>query len=323
MFEIIPNWHPFFVHFTVGLLITATLVYVIAGFLKNSETSKTAKTTGLWMLWVGVLFTVVTVITGVLAFGSVAHDDPSHLAMKDHRLWALGTAAFFILLGLWSFLVVKKGKALPGFFALLMIVGVGLLSMTGLKGADLVYRYGLGVMSLPQSEGEGHDHEEGEGHDAAPSEDSESGDGEEGHSHDEGEGHDEAVEESMAPPADLSNFDTSTPAGTVNAFGAAIKAGDGESARSFLDDNVLIYESGYVERSAEEYAGHHMPGDMKFVGAMSQETLSQTESISGDMATVVSDTTYNLLGTGTMVLRRDGEGWKITHIHWSSRPLEE
>lgn len=309
MFEILPNWHPFFVHFSVGLLITATIVYVIAGFFQNPDTQKSAKTTGLWMLWAGVLFSLITVLTGVLAFGSVAHDDPSHLAMKDHRMWALGTAGFFILLGLWSFLQVRKGKALPGFFAILMVIGVILLGMTGLKGADLVYRYGLGVMSLPEAEGEG-----------------------EGHSHEEGEGHDEAAVEDTAPPADLSNFNTATPTGTVNAFGAALKAGDGDAARSFLDDNVLIYESGYVERSAEEYAGHHMPADMKFVGAMSQETLAQTETISGDIATVVSesrtfgtynDKEYNLLGTGTMVLRREGEGWKITHIHWSSHPITE
>lgn len=305
--EILPNWHPMFVHFTVGLLTTATLLYVVAGFLKNKDTQKTAKTVALWMLWAGAGFTIFTVLTGILAFNSVAHDDPSHLAMKDHRLWALSTAAFFIGLGLWSFLKVRKGKALPGFFAAIMIVGVGLLSVTGLKGADLVYRYGLGVMSLPKAEGEGHSHEEGEGHD-------------------------EADMESTAPPADLSNFDTTTPAGTVNAFSAALKAGDGEAARSFLNDQVLIYESGYVERSADEYAGHHMPADMKFVGAMTTEILAQTETISGDIATVVSETStkgtyndkdYNLLGTGTMVLKRDGEGWKIIHIHWSSHPVTE
>ncbi len=307
MFEILPNWHPMFVHFTVGLLTTATLVYVISGFLKNKDTQAAAKTAALWMLWAGAGFTVFTVLTGVLAFGSVAHDDPSHLAMKDHRLWALGTATLFIILGLWSFFMVKEGKGLPGFFALLMIAGVGLLSVTGLKGADLVYRYGLGVMSLPESEGEGHEHEQGEGHD-------------------------EAGMDTNAPTADLSNFDTTTPAGTVNAFLGALKAGDGEAARSFLDDQVLIYESGYVERSAEEYAGHHMPADMKFVGAMSNELIAQTETLSGDMATVVSesrtfgtynDKAYNMMSTGTMVLRRDGEGWKITHIHWSSRNISE
>ncbi|MEE8258381.1 MAG: DUF2231 domain-containing protein [Sphingomonadales bacterium] len=304
--EILPNWHPMFVHFTVGLLTTATLVYILAGFFKNKDSQTSARTAALWMLWAGAGFTILTVASGLYAFATVGHDDPSHLAMKDHRLWALITAGYFIALGVWSFLEVKKGKALPIFFAVIMIAGVVLLSITGLKGADLVYRYGLGVMALPQIEGEGH-------------------------SHDEGESHDVAEDDQAAPPADLSNFDV-TPAGTVNAFQAALKAGDGESALGFLDAGVLIYESGYVERSAEEYAGHHLPADMAFVGAMTIELISQTGTTSGDMATVISETRifgtfndkdYNLQGTGTMVLRRDGEGWKITHIHWSSHNIKE
>lgn len=303
--EILPNWHPMFVHFTVGLLTTATLVYVLAGFFKNKDSQASARAAALWMLWAGAGFTVLTVASGLYAFATVGHDDPSHLAMKDHRLWALITAGYFIALGVWSFLKVKKGKALPKLFAVIMIAGVVLLSITGLKGADLVYRYGLGVMALPQIEGEGHSHDEGESLDVAEADDN-------------------------APPADLSNFDVGTPAGTVNAFQAALKAGDGESARGFLDAGVLIYESGFVERSAEEYAGHHMPADMAFVGAMTIELISQTETTSGDMATVISETRtfgtfndkdYNLQGTGTMVLRRDGEGWKITHIHWSSHSV--
>lgn len=306
--EILPNWHPIFVHFTVGLLVTAALVYLLSGLLKHKDAEASAKTAALWMLWAGAGFTVLTVATGFYAFATVAHDDPSHLAMKDHRLWALGTAAFYILLGGWSFARVKAGKALPGLFAGLLVVGVVLLGVTGLKGGDLVYRYGLGVMSLPQSEGEGHSHDEEEGHDEA----SENG--------------------TAAPPVDLTNFDTATPAGTVNAFRAALEAKDGVSAMSFLAPDVLIYESGYVESSAEEYAGHHMPADMAFVAAMSQETLSQTETVSGDMATVVSETRtfgtyndkdYNLQGTGTMVLRKIDGQWKIVHIHWSSHPVSE
>jgi hypothetical protein len=31
------------------------------------------------------------------------------------------------------------------------------------------------------------------------------------------------------------------------------------------------------------------------------------------------DKPFDQLGTETMVLRHDGRGWRITHIHWSSR----
>lgn len=35
MIEIIPNWHPIFVHFTIALLTISTLLYVAGLFLKK------------------------------------------------------------------------------------------------------------------------------------------------------------------------------------------------------------------------------------------------------------------------------------------------
>jgi len=122
------------------------------------------------------------------------------------------------------------------------------------------------------------------------------------------------------------------PAETVDAFHQALKGGDGEAALALLDQSVLIYESGYAERSAEEYASHHLPADMAFSGAMSDQVLEREIAILGAVATVSSevrtsgtykDKDYNILGTETMVLKWDGAGWKITHIHWSSHPIEE
>ena len=78
--------------------------------------------------------------------------------MTDHRNWALVTVGLFIILTGWS-LWSERQERLPGkpFLAGLMIAGV-LLASTAWHGAEGVYRYGLGVMSLPQAEGEGHSH---------------------------------------------------------------------------------------------------------------------------------------------------------------------
>ena len=52
----------------------------------------------------------------------------------------------------------------PGLgFAALLVIGLGLLGVTGWHGGELVYRHGLGVMSLPVAEGEGHDHVHADG----------------------------------------------------------------------------------------------------------------------------------------------------------------
>ncbi|UUZ52432.1 hypothetical protein LP419_23420 [Massilia sp. H-1] len=44
----------------------------------------------------------------------------------------------------------------------------------------------------------------------------------------------------------------------MTAFHAAIHAGDKERALALMSPDIMIYESGYVERSRDEYASHHL-----------------------------------------------------------------
>jgi uncharacterized membrane protein len=156
MIEIIPNWHPVFVHFTIALLIIATLFHIIAVLNNKSTTYYQFESVANWNLWTGALFAVVTVIAGWFAYNSVEHDTPSHLAMTDHRNWALGTTVLFIALAVWSFRRAKKSVAISWLIVLPLIIASGLLGITGWKGGELVYRHGLGVMSLPNTGA--HDH---------------------------------------------------------------------------------------------------------------------------------------------------------------------
>lgn len=156
--EIIPNWHPFLVHFTIALYVISALLFALGYFVvKNGWKGKFIGAAYI-NLWLGALITVLTVAAGIYAYNTVGHDAPSHLAMTDHRNWALTTAAFFWVLAIWSVFSYRAGKAVGLFFVIAMITGAGLLGATGFKGGEIVYRYGLGVMSIPKAEGEGHDH---------------------------------------------------------------------------------------------------------------------------------------------------------------------
>jgi len=159
--DIIPNWHPLLVHFTFGLLVTAVLFFLIQIFLsEESALKKQWLNMANWSLWTGCLFAIATVIAGWFAYNSVAHDAMSHAAMTVHRNWALPTASVFLLLGLWA-IVLSKRKAHPTvFFLLFSLVAAGMLMFTGWLGAEAVYRYGLGVKSLPVAEegSDGHNH---------------------------------------------------------------------------------------------------------------------------------------------------------------------
>lgn len=165
MIEIIPNWHPIFVHMTVGIYTAAFGFYLLAylisllGILRTNITFE-LEVAGRWCLWAASLTAVITVLAGFYAFNTVNHDGASHMAMIDHRNWAIPTAIAILLVALWSGWRNYKHKSLSVIFIITLFIVQGMLVATAWRGAELVFRHGLGVMSLPKDEGGGHHHHE-------------------------------------------------------------------------------------------------------------------------------------------------------------------
>ncbi len=161
MIKVIPNWHPFFVHFTVALITVSALCFLVGYLLNSRKTGKELLIVARWCLWLGTLAAIATLSAGFIAYYTVAHDTPSHLAMTEHRNWAIATFVFIFLVAAWSVYLYFKKKAEGLYFVLAMFVVVILLMSTAWRGAEVVYRYGVGVMSLPKSTGDGHQHQHG------------------------------------------------------------------------------------------------------------------------------------------------------------------
>jgi ketosteroid isomerase-like protein len=115
---------------------------------------------------------------------------------------------------------------------------------------------------------------------------------------------------------------------TVTAFHAALHAGQKDKALGYMAPTVLIYESGHVERSRDEYASHHLGADMEFAKSTTRKVLRHTVKEHGDMAVVVEETETSgsfkgkdvaSFGTETVLLERKDGKWQIAHVHWSSR----
>lgn len=172
MIEIIPNVHPIFVHFTVALCSTAVGFYAlsyIANHLKFAPKVFTVEfeVVARWCLWAAAIISIFTVWAGLHAYNTVNHDAPSHAAMTDHRNWAVPTAATIILIAIWSAWRYYKRRTLTITFIIALLIVQGLLLSTAWRGAELVFRYGLGVMSLPKAKGEGHNHHHAESKESA------------------------------------------------------------------------------------------------------------------------------------------------------------
>ncbi|MGZ9113964.1 MAG: YybH family protein [Brevundimonas sp.] len=141
-----------------------------------------------------------------------------------------------------------------------------------------------------------------------------------GYAQDHAHGHDPAAGSVAAEAADA--------AGVVDAFHAALKAGDTTAALALLAPEVMIFEEGGAERSRDEYASHHLGSDAAFAAASEATMAGRSGWAEGDVAWITSEgrTTGQFNGravdrltTETMVLKRHADGWRIHHIHWSSR----
>lgn len=114
----------------------------------------------------------------------------------------------------------------------------------------------------------------------------------------------------------------------VDAFHAALARGDGAAAAALLAEEALIYEGGHAERSKAEYASHHAGADAAYAAAVSSTLTHRSGFADGRLAWIASesrttgkykDKPVDRVTTETMVLRQTSDGWRIVHIHWSSR----
>ena len=156
MIEILPNGHPIFVHFTIALLGTSGLFFLVSTAFAGKSWAGPLKIAAYWNLWLGAFFTIFTVGAGFHAYDMVAHDEVSHRAMSDHRNWATPTATLWSVLALWAAWMYRRERRVTPAFLAVLVVGLGMLAVTGFKGGELVFRHGLGVLSLPVIETDSH-----------------------------------------------------------------------------------------------------------------------------------------------------------------------
>ena len=112
----------------------------------------------------------------------------------------------------------------------------------------------------------------------------------------------------------------------VEKFHASLKSGDSKSVLNALADDAIIFESGYAE-SKGEYAASHLASDITFAATTKRLAKKTTTNCVKSMCIVMQQSETNgsykdkpvkSIGVETSVLRNDKDGWKISHLHWSS-----
>lgn len=116
---------------------------------------------------------------------------------------------------------------------------------------------------------------------------------------------------------------------TLDAFHRALAVGDRDGARARLSQQVIIYEAGIGEYGIEAYAAHHLGADIRFSAATKSQLEHRTVKALGDGFLILSEKRVTGEIGGRSIARRTAEtallmqaepGWRIRHLHWSSRP---
>ena len=127
-------------------------------------------------------------------------------------------------------------------------------------------------------------------------------------------------------PTGQAAADSAAVVAVIDAFHAALVAGDGARARALLTDDARIVEGGSVE-TVEEYVSHHLAADMAFAQAVDRDRALSAVEVRGDIAWTLSTShatgsyrgrDIDSSGAELVVLSRD-DRWRIQAIHWSSR----
>lgn len=162
MVELIPNWHPAWVHFPIAFATAAVFFAVTGKLFKSRSWAMPCLIMGRWMLWGAVIFACVATLFGWLAYNSVEHDEAGHLAMTTHRSWALAALGVLVLLAALD-MRSRRPVVMPSYGFLALLVAAWLLVMSAAwHGGEVVYRHGIGVMALPDI----HDEQDAAPHDA-------------------------------------------------------------------------------------------------------------------------------------------------------------
>lgn len=115
--------------------------------------------------------------------------------------------------------------------------------------------------------------------------------------------------------------------GVVQGFHAALAAGDSTAALSFLHPELVVFESGHAE-TLDEYRSGHLAADMEFARSVEFETTRGDVLVHPWTALWLRSYTakgsfrgkpVDGAGVETIVLAPTDDGWKILHVHWSSR----
>jgi uncharacterized membrane protein len=143
--RLVPGWHPVIVHFPLALIVTAAGSFSAARVLRTVRTAETLAIVGTWTLGIGALGLLFALGTGLAAVIDLQVGAAAHQAIASHVQSAILTTVLVLSTAVWRAAGVSQESRPAWGFMLLLWVATSSLIVTGYRGGQNVYRYGVGV----------------------------------------------------------------------------------------------------------------------------------------------------------------------------------
>jgi uncharacterized membrane protein len=144
MMERMP-WHPIAVHFPIALVVTAAFTLSAARLKPLERVAAPLAIVGTWDLCLGAIAALVALATGLAAILNLEVGLAARLAIAVHVKWAIFASVGLLLLAVWRAAGNVQDSPPSRVFVVLLWVVTAALTVTGYRGGQNVYRYGVGV----------------------------------------------------------------------------------------------------------------------------------------------------------------------------------
>ena len=139
------RWHPMVVHFPLALVATAAVMLLGARLLRREPQAAVLATVGTWNLCLGAVAAVIALGTGLGAVLDLDVSAAARESISTHAKWAIFTTLALLLLAVWRGAGTEQRSRPTWLFTLLVLAATAALLMTGYRGGQNVYRFGVGV----------------------------------------------------------------------------------------------------------------------------------------------------------------------------------
>lgn len=135
--------HPYIVHFPVSLILTATVLFLLATAFRQRSWSPQALAAGRWSLWIGAAFALASIGTGFIDYISNRCDESAIAATVLHRRSGAVTWWSSLIAGIAAW---RTRARYPGPLLIAWLLGVAAAALVATRlGTSLTYEHGLGV----------------------------------------------------------------------------------------------------------------------------------------------------------------------------------